>query len=839
MAGIDRTAALCAQTRLTGIDFVQVVDPSTQDVLHVFFVVEPTLLDVPMVAAGDLLPPGTDVEATGLDVAITPEDGDRDLPIERLAWRLVTTPGGERVALEASLPEPGGFELYRLTVRDPRVDPFSATAVFSFKQACPGDFDCRRPCPPEGTEAVDVSIDYLARDFWSLRRTLLDAAETRYPVWSDPLVADQAVMLMEIMAALGDELAYTQDRYAREANLETATQRRSRAALARLVDYTPDPGHAATTELAVWVGAGGHAAPVGASVHALPEGAPPVTFKVAQPVWHHAAWNELALHVPDSAERCLPTGSTEAFLVTAAPSAAELPPDTTLSATDFWQGRRMILRSVPSDASAPERAVAVTIVAVEQLTDELTAVPTELARVRWAEPTPWPIPLDDTVALCNIVTVQAGDAVVERFRIGSDAAIDARHPGLTEADRRAVLALPRAVEREGPYLTDRGERGRILRYGLRAAETAGLGWTGTRDDLGIGSSNVRIPLLTLTEVLPPTFTPDPAGAAWTPYRDLLASDLDTPAFTLEEGTWRDVVTHQTPFEDVVFQDYASDAGWSLRFGDGAFGRPPTEGTVLEVRYRTAPGTTANLAPDSVTALALPDGLPADLTYALAVTNPLPISDGSDEATADRVRIDAPEAFRALPLRAVRPEDFAAILERLDDVDRAHATTRWTGSWSTDFVAADLRGSFAPEPGDIRRQARVVDCVRQAGRDARVRAPDYIDIDLEIDVCARGDAAPGELVPRVQQALSAPGFFAPDNFTFGRALHRSALEAAVQDVPGVLAVETIRLRVRRRGDWRTFTEPALETEPWQIIRLQNDPLFPERGSLRVVARRGAP
>ena len=45
-------------------------------------------------------------------------------------------------------------------------------------------------------------------------------------------------------------------------------------------------------------------------------------------------------------------------------------------------------------------------------------------------------------------------------------------------------------------------------------------------------------------------------------------------YTVEEGMWRPVVVHQTPFEDVVFQDYAGDNGWSLRFGDGAFGRPP-------------------------------------------------------------------------------------------------------------------------------------------------------------------------------------------------------------------------------------------------------------------------
>ena len=148
-------------------------------------------------------------------------------------------------------------------------------------------------------------------------------------------------MLMEIMAALGDEFAYTQDRIAREAALESATQRRSRSALARLVDYFPDPGLAAETELAVWVAAGGGGAEpaVEATVWALPEGRPPVPFSVLEPVWHHEAWNEIPLHCPDSDVACLPAGATEAFLLTDAPTAAQLPPGSPLSPTEFWAGR--------------------------------------------------------------------------------------------------------------------------------------------------------------------------------------------------------------------------------------------------------------------------------------------------------------------------------------------------------------------------------------------------------------------------------------------------------------------------------------------------------------------
>ena len=102
-------------------------------------------------------------------------------------------------------------------------------------------------CPPEAF--VDFPIDYLARDFVSLRNALLDYASQRYPQWVEKIEADAGVMLSEVMAALGDELSYIQDRYAREAYLETATQRRSLRHHTRLVDYNIHDGLTAGTFL--------------------------------------------------------------------------------------------------------------------------------------------------------------------------------------------------------------------------------------------------------------------------------------------------------------------------------------------------------------------------------------------------------------------------------------------------------------------------------------------------------------------------------------------------------------------------------------------------------------
>ena len=83
-----------------------------------------------------------------------------------------------------------------------------------------------------------------------------------------------------------------------------------------------------------------------------------------------------------------------------------------------------------------------------------------------------------------------------------------------------------------------------------------------------------------------------------------------------------------------------------------------------------------------------------------------------------------------------------------------------------------------------------------------------------------------------------GFFSPDNFTFGTPLERSELEAAIQNVPGVRAVEEILIRRRGWFDWRPFCELTFSVAPDEVIRVQNDRFLPERGSVTLIFEGGA-
>jgi len=206
---------------------------------------------------------------------------------------------------------------------------------------------------------------------------------------------------------------------------------------------------------------------------------------------------------------------------------------------------------------------------------------------------------------------------------------------------------------------------------------------------------------------------------------------------------------------------------------------------------------------------------------------------------------ASEEFRALTFRAVRPEDYAEAAERLDWVQRAGGTFRYTGSWLSAFVTPDPEGTFFINPSQRVQLEAQLNRFRQAGREAYVMDPVFATLDLIITLCVEPSAYVGDVEERVLNVLlgtagpqAQVGFFSPDNFTFGTPLYRSQLEKVLQDVPGVRTV--LRIQFRRRGwfDVRDFTELVYRVGDKEVIRVENDRFFPERGSLKLEMKGGA-
>ncbi|MCX4245556.1 baseplate J/gp47 family protein [Paraliomyxa miuraensis] len=856
----DRLTALRRQDdRFTGIDFVQVVDKCDQARLRVFFLTDPRTLATPFEDVGAATVDPIPVEASRVriysprgeapDVQLAPAT---DAP-EGLRW-IDDDATGRRV-LEVTVAEPGTFTDYRLNIADARIDRVFNDARFSFKAGCESRFDCATPlqeCTPE--PLVDYPVDYLARDFVSFRNALLDFAAQRYPGWQLPREADLGMVVLEILAATGDELSYLQERLWREAGFEDATERRTLRRKARLVDHEIHDGRAATTSLELTVSSTTTVA-AGSPVWVRTAGQEVITFElglglededrgVTFAVSEH--WNpgRITPYAFDDGDVCLAEGSTELW-VRNDPSDPEGEVFTALDAPK-WVGRRLLLRRIPIDPSESERVAIVQVERVDledddgqPLEDALFGV--GLARIRWRaeDALTFAIALEQLSVSGNIVPATAGERRVIEYRIGPT----------SEAD--VAAGIHSAVEREGPlYSThdpsllrrkdpceegdeESGTRPTIYLLSLLASEQEGLGFLDVDGDLRRTKPELRVEEIT-------------AGARqWTFRRSLLVDGSDDDSFTIEDGTWRRIVSYSRGGSDLVHRDYANAAGYTVRFGDGEFGRQPAPGALFRVTYRTGPGTRANVPAGSVSALQMGGVVSALQPVVVAVRNPLPVVDGMDPETNAQIKRDAPQAFVGKTYFAVRPEDYGSQAQTLDFVQSARARFRHTGSWLSAITAIDPSGSYQLSAEQRARAEALLDCRRQAGRDVIVVDPNYVAVDLEIGVCVARSAFPAHVRRAVLEALFGrsgsrprPGFFSPDKFTFGTPLRRTALEAAVQAVTGVDAVTRIRVRKLGVTDFEDFTEPSLLVADDEVIRVENDPARPERGVVFLALEGGA-
>jgi predicted phage baseplate assembly protein len=278
---------------------------------------------------------------------------------------------------------------------------------------------------------------------------------------------------------------------------------------------------------------------------------------------------------------------------------------------------------------------------------------------------------------------------------------------------------------------------------------------------------------------------------------------------------------------IPFFDYDGDGGDTIRFGDGVFGSNPNEGTRFTATYRVGAGAAGNVAADSITQL--DPGTAASNKY-LSVTNPLPATGGADPQTLLSVRRLAPQAFRAKQFRAVVVDDYQAAAQTLPWVQRAGAAFRWTGSWLTVFTTPDPIGSQQIALAQRLQLISLLNRYRMAGYEVYVPDPQYVSLDLLIEVCALPGAFRADVELAVIAALTPPGFFAPDNFTFGQPLERSVLEAVLQGVPGVAGVTSICFRVRGRSTDFSDMGDFVSVGSRQILRCDNDASAPEHGSL---------
>jgi hypothetical protein len=784
----NRLQEVIDSAKLNGIDFVEVAS-ADQRTLRVHFLNSAVALartvTNPRITGGETIP----------TVAVNPINDSTD-------W---SADAEGRPVLTLQTVVAGDFSFYTLSLDSPNLDHFFSQSVFSFKAACPSDLDCETappPCPPP--EGNPPPIDYLAKDFFSFRKALLDFSALRYPEWQERSEADFGMMFMEALSGLADDLSFTQDRVALESAIDTATQRRSIVRLARLVDYEPRPATSALVTLQFNVTADGPIS-AGIPVSGLGPDGRSIVFETGKGLNDNSSypskvvWNSIDPYYFDNSQRCLKRDSTEMWIVG---HGFGLKPGTPL----------LIDTTAAVSADPPNREI-IHIIAADEETDPIfldsSGNPTQVTHIIWdkTEALKLDHDLDRTKLASNLVPATQGRGAQEAFAVDTPPASN--------------LGMPLAIVRTGANSTPDSFSPMYL-YTLGNTP---LVW------LAPDTQTDATPEIKLVEQ-PPTSPP----VQWTWRQNLLLAERLDSSFTLDRARF---VPFATNSDGTISYDYDGDSGDTIRFGDDVFGSVPEAKAVFTVTYRAGDGAAGNLSADTITRFD-----PALAPTVQSVTNPFAAKGGADEEPDETVRRLAPQKFRSVTFRAVRPEDYVRQAETLNWVQRAGTVFRWTGSWLTVFTTADPKASEQITIQEQLELIRLLNRRRLAGYESYAPAPHYISLDLEVHVCARPDAFRGEVKVAVLLALSAVtnsdgvrGFFFPDNFTFGQGLERSRLEAAIQNASGVAGVYSILFR--RRGATTGLTEmpDQVAVGSNDILRVDNDLNRPERGSLRVCVEGG--
>jgi predicted phage baseplate assembly protein len=768
-------------------------------------------------------------------------------------------------------------------------DPLLTTVDFLFKVECPSPFDCRLDCQCPARVHTAPSIDYLAKDFDGFRRIMLERMALVAPGWVERNAADLGVTLVELLAYVADELSYRQDAVATEAYLHTARSRVSLRRLVRLVDWRVHEGcnarawvHLAVADPTVAVpartqlfttvpGLPAHIAPNTPEDQTL-RNARPVVFETVDEAVLHLDLNEMDFWTWGEQGCCLPVGATSATLRNAHPQLragdvlvlGEMRSPTTGEIADADPTRRWAVRLTDvRESSDPSGGL---------FDDPPTNAVVAVTEIRWDDADALPFPLCISVvdsdrvvgkAWGNVVLADHGETVQAETlpavpapiglvpvgpnpdcADGTELEIAARfRPVLAQRPLTRAIAAPATVRFEAPLTAALRAELNSLTFGpllqeifaahsLESIPVATASVQGADPLWSVSDGDAVVPLRadggTLQVLGPPGAATTATRAAPRdahPYLDLLETTAAPPR------TWQpqfDLLGSKDDAQEFVCET-ESDGTTFLRFGDNRHGLRPATGAVFEAHYRIGNGAAGNVGADAI-------GHVVTTAPIADVRNFLPAAGGRDPESADEIRRDAPAAF-AVQERAVTVADWSDVTERDPQVQRAAATYRWTGSWHTVFLTADrIGGASVDAPFEAALRERV-ERYRLAGYDLEVDGPQPVAVELALLVCVqrghfRSDVEEAVLAVLSNQVLpdGSLGLFHPDRFSFGDPVYLSSVYAAVHAVAGVESVDVTVFQRLREPDTSAIDTGVLDMHRLEIARLDNDPNFPEHGTV---------
>lgn len=718
----------------------------------------------------------------------------------------------------------------------PNFDVVLSKTDFSFRVDCPVNFDYtkqakydeNKPYLPSSSEPI---IDYMAKDYSSFRKLMLDRLALINPSWNEQNPADMGVAIIEMLAYLGDQLSYYQDAVATEAYLSTARQRISVRRHARLLDYFIKEG----CNSRVWVTI--QVSDTAENNVLIPKGTKLLTdsfnsikpvvrpndfdreidddtlvFETMHDIQLYPQHNEIHFYTWGDSKCTLPKGTTSATLV-----------DNDLN---LQKGDVLIFEEIRSTVTWRNRdrdkshKHAVRLTSVKSLTDVLDNT-LSLVEISWDEQDALPFSLhlweknaadpdsDDenpknlkiSIAYGNVVLADHGNTILQDFEDN-------------KSDKTTASEFLGHVPIEGRFSP------KISKSHLTFASSFDLHGSAYSALNPTDAAEPKISLIGDSEI-------------WYPVKDLISSDKFAYEFVVE--------IDNDNFANIRFGDRKTEAGNIPIPSSAEFSNP------FFALYRIGNGTQGNVGPETITHMVSDlKTIPFDETI-LKIRNPMDASGGKEPESIDDVKHFAPYEFLKQE-RAVNEEDYKQILEKHSEIQKANAKIQWTGSWNVVNVVVDRKGSTVVDDAFARKIRNYLEKYRMAGSDIRIKPPHYVALDVSIHVCVK----PAYLKKQVKERLldtfgnytyidplgtKQKGLFHPDNLTFEKSIFLSQLYDTAMQIDGVSSVRIDRFKRFGKLDNHELENGMLRISPFEIARLDNDSNFQENGVIEFTMEGG--
>lgn len=705
-------------------------------------------------------------------------------------------------------------------------------------------------------------IDYLAKDYASFRQLMLDHLALRVPGWTERSEADLGVVLVEILAYVGDYLSYYQDAVATEAYLGTARRRPSIKRHVRLLDYVLHEGCNARVWVHMQVSASVTIPKATQLITHVSTPMPTVTIppnsliydealqgqtKVFETLYNIRLFpehNEIHLYVEEGEEASLPLGCTSAILLD--------PKDENNPGLRLKVGDVLIFEEVKNATTGAKTGVDSTRRVAVRLTGLTRSrnASGHVLHVTWSDADALPFPLRIAVRqqgdIISGITVARGNIVLaDHGQTIRHETLPAVSPGQRYHPYLSRIGLTYAVPYHQEQAMKQPASAALLQDVCSALPVISLFQQSKSTPLKVDanlasglsalstSSNLRQQMIAEGVVLSPGTTIRAVhGVGWELHdtirkRHWLAvpEDQHLNFKTFSPWTLRRDLLSSGPFDSDFTVDMEEDRHAYLRFGFGKQGKQPKPGDFFQVTYRVGGGEIGNVRADTITHIV------TDETAIIGVRNPLPAQGGTEPESIEEVRDVAPYAFRAQQC-CVTEEDYAAIAIQHPQVQNAVARLRWLGNRPIACIYVQRKQGLPVDAAFIAELRRFVDVYRLAGHALEIHNPYYVGLCVSLRVQLQHYAASSVVGNALAKALSnnASCFFDPDHFTFGQPIYQSQLIASVMAVPGVQQVEIEQF-------CRCDTTPSacvgdIAPDPLEIVRLDNDEAAPSNGILKI-------